>query len=81
MITVAHCSSIDEALLLKSLLEGSGVAAYVPDELMAQTVPPSIFAGSGVRVQVQDEDAETALALIAGAGHDGGPGEPPELGG
>ncbi len=81
MITVAHCSSIDEALLLKSLLEGNGLTAYVPDELTAQNAPPYLFAGSGVRVQVQDEDAETALALIAGAGHDGGGGEPPELGG
>jgi hypothetical protein len=38
-----------------------------------------MFAGSGVRVQVEDEVAETALALIASAGHDGGDTEPPVL--
>jgi hypothetical protein len=79
MITVAHCSSIDEALVLKSVLEGNGIPAYVPDELTAQTAPPYMFAGSGVRVQVEDEVAETALALIASAGHDGGDTEPPVL--
>ena len=79
MITVAHCSSIDEALMLKSVLEGNGITAYVPDELTAQTAPPYMFAGSGVRVQVEDEEAETALALIASAGHDGGGTEPPVL--
>ena len=77
MITVAQCGSIDEALLLKSLLEGSGIAASVPDELTAQTAPPYLF-GSGVRVQVEDEQAEAALALIAASGHDGGTAEPPE---
>ena len=79
MITVAQCSSIDEALMLKSVLEGNGITAYVPDELTAQTAPPYMFAGSGVRVQVEDEVAETALALIASAGHDGGSAEPPVL--
>ncbi len=79
MITVAHCSSIDEALMLKSVLEGNGITAYVPDELTAQTAPPYMFAGSGVRVQVEDEEAETALALIASAGHDAGSAEPPVL--
>jgi len=79
MITVAHCSSIDEALVLKSVLEGNGIAAYVPDELTAQTAPPYLFAGSGVRVQVAEEVAETALALIASAGHDGDRAEPPVL--
>ena len=79
MITVAQCSSIDEALMLKSVLEGNGITAYVPDELTAQTAPPYMFAGSGVRVQVEDEAAETALALLASAGHDGGSVEPPVL--
>jgi hypothetical protein len=79
MVTVAQCGSIDEALLLKSLLEGSGIPAWVPDELTAQTAPPYMFAsGSGVRLQVEDEQAESALALIAAAGHDGGTAEAPE---
>jgi hypothetical protein len=71
MITVARCSSIDEALLLKSVLEGNGIVAFIPDELTAQNAPPYMFAGAGVRVQVEDEQAETALDLLASAGHDG----------
>ena len=65
MITVAECSSVDEALFLKSMLAGSGITAYVPDEMMAQNAPHVLYAGTGVRVQVAEEDAEIALALIA----------------
>ncbi len=69
MVTIAHCPSVDEALMLKSMLAGSGITAFVPDELTAQTAPPYLFASStGVRVQVAEEDAETALALIAETG-------------
>jgi hypothetical protein len=63
MKTVAECSSVDEALLLRSMLEGSGVKSYVPDEL---TVTFRGQAG-GVRLQVADEDAEAALTILAGA--------------
>jgi Putative prokaryotic signal transducing protein len=61
--TVAECSSVDEALMLRSLLEDSGVKAYVPDEL---TVTFRGQLGS-VRLQVEDEDTETARGIIASA--------------
>ena len=64
MITIAKCSSVDEALLLKSLLAGNGIEALVPDEFTAQNAPPYVFANSGVRVQVNEADAETARELI-----------------
>jgi hypothetical protein len=62
--TVAECSSVDEALLLRSLLEDSGIHASVPDELTVT------FRGQtgGIRVQVDDEDAETAAGILAEAG-------------
>jgi hypothetical protein len=63
MTTVAECSSMDEASLLRSLLEGCGVRSFVPDEL---TVTFRGQAG-GVRLQVEDEDAENALRILAGA--------------
>ena len=65
MTTVARCLTIDQALFLKSLLEGCGFAAVVPDELTAQT-DPVIFMGSmnSIRVQVQDADAESARAVL-----------------
>jgi hypothetical protein len=65
MTTVVHCSSISDALLKKSLLEGSGIRAWVPDELTSQIAPPYVFAGSGVRLQVEDEDVEEARRVLA----------------
>ena len=65
MITVATCNSIDEALLLRSVLEGSGIAATVPDELTGQTAPPYLFATpSRVRLQVAEADAERAREIL-----------------
>jgi hypothetical protein len=63
MTTVAECSSTDEAMLLRSLLADCGIAAFVPDEL---TVTYRGLVGPGVRVQVADEDAETARSIIEG---------------
>jgi hypothetical protein len=65
MITVATCNSVDEALLLRSVLEGSGIASVVPDELTGQTAPPYLFASSShVRLQVADADAERAREVL-----------------
>jgi thiamine monophosphate synthase len=54
---------VDEALMLRSLLEGSGIRAYVPDELTVTYRGQA----AGVRLQVEDEDAETAQKIIADA--------------
>lgn len=66
MTTIARCLTIDQALFIRSLLEGCGIAAFVPDELAAQT-DPVIFLGSmnSIRVQVDDELAEPARAVLA----------------
>jgi hypothetical protein len=66
MTTIARCLNIDQALLIRSILEGCGTKAYVPDELTAQT-DPVIFLGSmnSIRVQVADEDATVARAILA----------------
>ena len=55
MVTVAEYSNVDQALLLKSMLEGNGITAFAPHVL---------YAGTGVRVQVAEEDVENALVLI-----------------
>lgn len=64
MTTVAQTDNIQEALFFKSLLESSGITAHLPDEFTAQNLPP-ILLSSGVKVQVEDEDAEAARAVIA----------------
>jgi len=66
MTTVARCLTIDQALFMRSLLEGCGLTAYVPDELTAQT-DPVIFFGSmnSIRVEVDDNDAAAARAILA----------------
>ena len=65
MITVATCSTIDEALLLRSVLEGSGIAAFVPDEMTGQTAPPYLFAStSHVRLQVSEENVVRAREVL-----------------
>lgn len=65
MTTVATCSNPAEAMLLKSLLEANNITAYVPDELTAQSAPN--FSGSGIHIQVDDEQAGTAKLILEGA--------------
>ena len=62
MITVTTCSNPAEAMLLKSLLEANGIPAYVPEELTTQSAVD--FAGSGIRVRVDDENIETAKKIL-----------------
>ena len=69
MITVATCNTIDEALLLRSVLEGSGINATVPDELTAQTAPTYLFATpSRVRLQVAEADEARAREILGATG-------------
>ena len=66
MTTAARCLTIDQALFTRSLLEGCGLRAYIPDELTAQT-DPVIFMRSmnSIRVQVDDDDADAARTILA----------------
>jgi hypothetical protein len=60
MTTVAECGTIEQAAVLRSLLADCGVAAYLPDEL-AVTYRGTV---SSLRVQVADEDAESARRIL-----------------
>jgi hypothetical protein len=64
MTTLTTCSSFVEAQLLKSVLDDAGLPAFLPDELMATTAPQTLFV-SGVRLQVEDEDADEARRVLA----------------
>jgi len=61
--TVAECPNVDEAMVLRSLLEDCGIRSYVADEL---TVTFRGQAG-GIRLQVAEEDAEAAARIIGDA--------------
>jgi hypothetical protein len=65
MITVAQFSRLQDALVLRMALESAGIAAFIPDENIASLAPPYLFVGSGVRLQVPEEDLASAQAIIA----------------
>jgi hypothetical protein len=65
MITVAQFSRLQDALVLRLALESAGIAAFIPDENMASLAPPYLFVGTGVRLQVAEEDLPAAQAIMA----------------
>jgi hypothetical protein len=65
MVTIATPYTLDEAQVLKSVLEGSGIPAFIPDEFTAQTQWGIISPGGGVRLQVAPEHAEAARKILS----------------
>jgi hypothetical protein len=66
MTTVATCNLLVEAQILQATLGGNGITAFLPDELTAQTSGNVYaYAIGGIRVQVEDEDAAAARAILA----------------
>ncbi len=63
MTTVAECSSVDEALVLRSLLDDCGIESFVPEELSVT------YRGQvgGIHLQVDEGDVEAAKKIIAEA--------------
>lgn len=70
MHTVATLSELAHAQILKSALEDAGIPAFIPDELTAQNAPPYLWASGGIRLQVPEDHAEAATALIAALDQD-----------
>lgn len=60
MITLRTCSGLEEAEVIKSVLAGSGVESFVPDE---NTVLWSNAIG-GIRVQVDEADVDRANEVL-----------------
>ena len=65
MKTVAACSELAEAQLIRSVLEGHGIEAVIPNEQTAEIAPPYLWGSGGVKVQVADEDEKTARTVLA----------------
>jgi hypothetical protein len=53
-----------QADLLRSVLEGSGIEVFIPDEHMASLRSHVLLGGGGVRVQVRASDVERARAVL-----------------
>lgn len=67
MTTVATCTKAEDAHLVRALLEGSGVTAYLRDELQISVDLGASLALGGIKVDVNDEDAARAHEIIASA--------------
>ena len=66
MTTIATCQRLIEAQILQPTLGGSGIKAYLPEELTALTSGNAYsYAIGGLRVQVEDEDADAARKVLA----------------
>jgi hypothetical protein len=74
-VTVHNANWIHDALFVKSVLEGDGIEAFVPDEHTLSVDPALVAALGGVRVQVRSDDAGRARQIIA-AVLTGDPSEP-----
>lgn len=60
MTTIRTCSELEQAEVIKSVLAGSGVTAFLPEENSALWSN----AIGGIRVQVADEDAARAEEIL-----------------
>ncbi len=72
MTVVKRCASLEDAYMIKNLLEAGGVGADILDEATASTAP-YLLASSGIRVTVADEDFQEAKEIL------GLPAEPESL--
>jgi hypothetical protein len=65
MKTLATFSKVEEAHLVRMHLESAGIEAFVQDQNTAQLEQPWSDDVGGVRVQVADEDFDTATQFLA----------------
>lgn len=64
LVTVFRSFSPAEAQLIRSCLDAAGIPAEVMHELSGLSIDGYAMAAGGIRVQVPDDRAEEALALI-----------------
>ena len=55
----------DEALVVKSLIESTGIEAEISSEHFIDVYPGFFPQAGGIKIIVSDEDAEDALAVVA----------------
>jgi hypothetical protein len=64
VITIARCSSLVEAQLVRARLGAHGIAAHLPEERSAAVLCESFDGTSGVRVLVAGGDAARACEVL-----------------
>ena len=70
LVTIRHFGDMSEALLAKGCLESAGIECFLADLNVARLEWPL---SRGMRLQVSQEDAETAIALLESAKFDSEP--------
>jgi Putative prokaryotic signal transducing protein len=64
MTTITTFHSLPEAQMVQSVLKGSGVESFIPDEFTAQNDWTLINAIGGIRVQVDIDDVKMAKEIL-----------------
>jgi hypothetical protein len=64
MITLATFANLNDAFVLRSMLEARDISAFIPDENTVQMDWGYITALGGVRIQVAEEDVEEAKVVL-----------------
>lgn len=68
LVTIATYSNISELAIAKGRLEADGIACFVQDELTVQVYNFYEQAIGGVKLQVNEEDVETARQILIESG-------------
>ncbi|GAB5558821.1 MAG: hypothetical protein SynsKO_04680 [Synoicihabitans sp.] len=70
METIASVAEITEARLIRSVLQGHGIEAVIPNEQTADIAPPYLWASGGIVVQVAETDVAQAKSILASTSGD-----------
>jgi len=65
LVTVHNANWLHHALFVKTVLEGDGIEAYVPDEHTISVDPALATALGGIRVMVRSSDEARARDVLA----------------
>ena len=64
LVLVRTCNDLQEALILRSVLEGSGIEALIADENFASLYPGVMITSGGVRLLVRPTDGARAKDVL-----------------
>jgi hypothetical protein len=71
LVTLVRCRTLVAADMVASRLRAAGIAAFLPDESLMQTVAWNVSTYGYVRVQVSPKDYDSARKLLSGSGRIG----------